>query len=253
VSIFDQVQKQFVKAAVVGELRMKSGREEVIATRSDDPAIGQRRQHFHCWADVSDDRSANEDGVKGRIAEVSYIEIRLKAIYLATKGVALDANVHQREIGTIQAGGALGKDNRAGARAPHRKTFGAQCPQRLEQIVGIEQSGHGRALAARDDQSIEAGELRWQADLARFSADRDEASSMLRKIALKGEDANGRHKERLCRLPAANGKQFCFRNRLRRDAAHGGADASRNLRDDGWILVVGYCLDDRLGALFRLV
>ena len=67
----------------------------------------------------------------------------------------------------------------------------AQAPDRLAQLVDVEQPRDRRALAAGDDQRVDAGEMRRQPHLDRLDAESSEHGDVLGEVALQRQHANG--------------------------------------------------------------
>src|ERR1700724_1081000 len=101
--------------------------------------------------------------MEGPHAQSGHREVCLETVYLSPKRVTLDANVHQRKIGTVETWGPLRHDDRTGAGSPNGQSLACQFAQWLDQVVGVQQPGNGGALAARNYEAVKAVELGAQA------------------------------------------------------------------------------------------
>lgn len=89
-----------MQACVTGQFRVEGSCQQFALLGSNDPAVGQGREYRGVCADRLDDWGADEDGVIGMIGlsdlfERLNLQVGFERIDLATKGVALDGDVHQ--------------------------------------------------------------------------------------------------------------------------------------------------------------
>ena len=77
---FDNPNKHLVDSGIVGQLRMKSGREQAILPDRNGAAVVQARHHPHALADLLHGRSPDEHPVKRGPFELLDGQILLKAV-----------------------------------------------------------------------------------------------------------------------------------------------------------------------------
>src|SRR6187551_1283537 len=86
-----------VEARLPRELGMERRREHVPLAHRDDAAVIETRQDVDVGAGRLDDRGADEDGMDRRRAEDIDLEVGLEGVELTAEGIALHADVEQRE------------------------------------------------------------------------------------------------------------------------------------------------------------
>jgi hypothetical protein len=140
------------------------------------PVVGS--EDLHPVAAALDPGGADEDRPQRLVADPGDRQVGLEALQLTAEGVAPGAGVEESEV----LGGA---DDQAGAGAEDR-------PAGL--VVGAErrlQAGRGdalddrRALAAGDDEPVEALQLGGRADLAYFGAELAQGAGVRPEVTLQ--------------------------------------------------------------------
>lgn len=193
-----------MEADIVAEFGVEGGGQEVTLADGDDGPLGAARvgrrqpclfggqagEDVHVGPNVIDDGGADEDGVEGGSAEGGNVDVGLEAVDLAAVGVATKADVQGAQGGVRKVGGPLGEDDQAGAGAPDRESGGDQLLKGLVKLEVQHEAAEAGALAARDDEAVELGQVVGFAHLAGFDAQALEDADVLGKVALKGKNAD---------------------------------------------------------------
>src|SRR6266511_3377691 len=177
-----------MKSFVAGELGMEACRQEMpLPSRDDAPAVDPC-QHLDLFAGRLQERRADEDGVQRLLAERRNVQIGLEAVELAAEGVAPRRDIHQAQC-WLALGPALGDppghQDRAGASAPQRHPQPRALANWDQQLVQHQQLADRRALAARNNQTIDLLKMFREPHLLCGYADAAESLFVLAKVALE--------------------------------------------------------------------
>ena len=162
---------------IVGELRVKGGRQQVTLPGRDGTTVVQSCEHLRRRPDRLDDRGANEDRSDRLIVDHRSGDRRLERVKLRAKRIAAHAQIHQAEerLRVTDSAPRLShvgaEEDHARAGPPDRHTVSVTGPDRIIQTGQDEQLADGRALAPWDDQAIDIGEVQRRADLPRRRAE----------------------------------------------------------------------------------
>src|SRR4051794_29543867 len=96
----NSLQEQFVHARILRQLGVERGDQEAALAQQDRLAI-VLGQHFHSIPDVPDTRCPDEDAAQRLVLPLEP-EIRLEAGDLPSIGVAVDLEVHQAQVPSVE-------------------------------------------------------------------------------------------------------------------------------------------------------
>jgi hypothetical protein len=135
-------------------------------------------QHLDPGAAPLDPGGADEDRPQRLLADPLDLEIGLEALQLAAEGVAPGRGVEEAEVVGVA------KDQ-AGAGAEDRPPGLVVGTQRRLQLRRLDALGDRRALAARDDEAVEAGQVGGPTDLEYFGAELAQGAGVSLEAALQ--------------------------------------------------------------------
>jgi hypothetical protein len=125
-----------------------------------------------------DPGGADEERPQRLLADPLDLEVGLEALQLATEGVAPRARVEEAEVVGVA-------DDQAGAGAEDRPPGLVMGAQRRLQLRRLDAFDDRRALAARDDEAVEAGQIGGRADLGCFGAELAQGAGVRLEVALQ--------------------------------------------------------------------
>jgi hypothetical protein len=125
-----------------------------------------------------DPGSADEERPQRLLADPLDLEVGLEALQLATEGVAPRARVEEAEVVGVA-------DDQAGTGAEDRPPGLVVVAQRRLQPRRLDALGDRRALPTRDDEAVEARQVRGRADLGYFGAELAQGAGVSLEVALQ--------------------------------------------------------------------
>src|SRR3954447_14334134 len=197
-----------METRLAGELGMEGGRDDVSLAHRDDASVFEAGKHVDSRPGPIDDRSPDEHGMNRLVTEERHRQLRLEGIELAPEGIALDADIQQRQDRLVATADVPGHDDHPGTRPEQRGSAPCQIEDRLAEVPAIDELTHRRALAAGDDEPRNTGQILGQPDWHARHADGPERVEMLAERPLEGEYANphrrtGNLNAEPCRRPLA--------------------------------------------------
>ena len=164
------------------EFGVECGDELIVLPRRNDLAAdnGERLRAARHRLDVG----RADEGHRQRAESLEAV-VREEAAELAAVGIALDRDVHGREARNTAAD-LLCEQDESGAGAENRHSFRDARAEHIEQVEVVQQAAHDRALAARNDQTVERlFEVACLTDFEMRLAQTVEHGGVLRERALK--------------------------------------------------------------------
>src|SRR5437588_10871753 len=155
------------------------------------------RQHARAFSDAADDGGPDEDSLHSARRGAG-LEIRFgrdagdAAIDLPAVGIALHSDVDETQAFLRRAGDFVGQQDGSGAGAEDGP-LAAELPQRLHQILLAQQLEHRGALAAGDDQAVQAFQVRGGAHFHHGGAGARGRFGMRLEIALQRKHSYAFH------------------------------------------------------------
>jgi hypothetical protein len=125
-----------------------------------------------------DPGGADEERPQRLLADPLDLEVGLEALQLTTEGVAPRDRVEEAEVVGVA-------DDQAGAGAEDRPPGLVVSTQRRLQLRRLDALGDRRALAAGDDEAVQAIEVRGRADLGYFGAELAQGAGVSLEVALQ--------------------------------------------------------------------
>ena len=127
--------------------------------------------------------SANEDGAQRLLSDPHHLELGLKALQLATEGVALRGGIDQAKVGVVA-------DDQPGAGAKDRPFSLMVSENRILQPTRLDPHLDRRALATGDHQPVQPNQIFGTPGLATIGPESSQHSEVGLEPALNGEDAD---------------------------------------------------------------
>jgi hypothetical protein len=152
-----------MKSWIVGQLGVEGGGEHTAFADRDRVAV-VAGQHLDRRAEALHPGGADEHRPQRLVADPLDLELRLEALQLAPEGVAASRSVDEAEVVGVA-------DDQAGAGAEDRPPGLVVGAQRRLQAGGLDPLADRRALAAGDDEAVEALEVGGSADLGYVGAE----------------------------------------------------------------------------------
>ncbi len=166
---------------------MKGGRQDVALLDAHRLAVALA-EHRHPGAHPADGRGADEDHLHRPLFQDGAAAAD-GAGKLAPVGVALDADVDQPQARLAGTGDFLRQQDGPGAGAEQRLALGRQPPQSFEEAVFLEELQGRGALAARQNQPVDALQVLSPADVAPFDAQPVQHPGVRFIITLQSQDS----------------------------------------------------------------
>src|SRR5689334_849356 len=173
-----EVEEALVHPRVVGQLGVER-RDQHAAVAQQHRLAVERSQHLHFRAGLRDARRADEDTAQ-RLVLARELEIGLEARDLPAVRVPCDLEVGDAEVVAVE-------QDHPGAGAEQRPR---ELADRVLEPVEADEAHDRRRLAARDDQSVEPGELLRLAHLDRVRAEPAQHGRVLAEVPLHRQNAD---------------------------------------------------------------
>jgi len=183
----DDVDKELVDAAVVGELGMKGGGQQAPGT-DEDGIVTAAGKDLDGRAEAADARRADEDHLHRAAGEGGF-GIEDHRVILAAVGVALDVDVEYAEAALRGVGHVPREEDAAGAGTEDWLGSDEGIEDGVE-ARALEVLEEGGRLAAGKDKGVQGGEFVGLADKMRGGPELRESLGVDVEGALEGEDAD---------------------------------------------------------------
>ena len=152
-----------MEAGFARQLGMERGGDDVALADGDDPSVSQPGEHVDPRPDVIDDGCADEHAVDWHVAEQRHRDVGLERLTLAPEGIALHADVEQRQDRLVPVGDATREEDHPGAGPEDRRARRGEVEDRVAQPPAIDELAHRRRLPAGQDEPVETIEVVRQA------------------------------------------------------------------------------------------
>ena len=181
-----------VQPQILTELGVEAQRDSVALTHSHRPAL-ESREHAG-GSDLLDNGGADEDAWKPLALSRCQVEVSLEAVELTPIGVPSHRDVDDAEALLIRPSvrDPAGEKDGAGAGREHRETGLKHGEQRLPETGTPQEECDSRALAARDNQTIQVLQVLGQAHQPGIGAHLLEGVNVLAEVSLQCQDAHQR-------------------------------------------------------------
>jgi hypothetical protein len=204
-----------------------------VASCDDVPFAG--REDFHVRCGALHPRGTDEHGAHRAPTGAVYRQICLEAAYLAAERVASRDDVHEPQRRRPAFDGVARHNDETGARAVNGAAVSMEVPDGRREVKGIHQLAHRSALAAGDDQAVEAVELSRLAHFDSTCPESLEHDAVLAEVALQGEHAHRQPRPGATHVRVRLWRQDPVEPALAADDGHGGPALTS--RDAGsWLL-----------------
>ena len=164
----DEVEEELVDAGVAAEFRMEGGGHQVTVA-DEHWIIAATGEDLDLRSDSGDAGSSDEDHLQRFGAEGGRREDD-GGVQLAAVGVAFDRDGECGEGGLWGIGDVIREQDGAGAGA-EGGGLADEVVESFKEAVALQVAQEGGGLAAGDDETVEAGELRGTADERRIRAE----------------------------------------------------------------------------------
>jgi len=183
-----------MESVVASDLRVERRGQQRALLHGDDAAVVETSENVDIGAHTLDHGRTNEHGMHRRPAQRRNVKVGLEGFKLRAEGVSAhnDIEPSQGLLPHDRPRDRVSEHDETGAGAVDGHPRGDASPQRLLQIEQSYELVHHARLAAGDDKTINARQIRGATHLDDLDLQSAEHAEVLAHIALQGEDAHGR-------------------------------------------------------------